>query len=214
MLTASEHDRRVLQERLQSTRQTLAESKKQCVDQQERLNALTREHEESEVRRSEVENQIKDLNTVCTQHQEAETSGLERIQKLQEEKRVLQERITGLQRAIAQLDSEKRETERGAVRLEKDKNALQKTLDKVERERLKTEEEAVRLVENRGVMDRSMRDMESELEDTKKTCHALQAQLADTEQVNAQRLIDITTRHRQESELEMERLRTAQIQSE
>ena len=44
---------------------------------------------------------------------------------------MLQERITGLQRAIAQLDSEKRETERGAVRLEKDKNALQKTLDKV-----------------------------------------------------------------------------------
>ena len=43
---------------------------------------------------------------------------------------------------------------------------------------------------------------------------ALQAQLSDTEQVNAQRLIDITTRHRQESELEMERLRTAQIQSE
>ena len=54
-----------------------------------------------------------------------------RIQKLQEEKRILQERITGLQRAIAQLDSEKRETQRGAVRLEKDKNALQKTLDKV-----------------------------------------------------------------------------------
>lgn len=65
------------------------------------------------------------------QHQENETVGLERNQKLQEEKRILQERITGLQRAIAQLDSEKRETQRGAVRLEKDKSALQKTLDKV-----------------------------------------------------------------------------------
>ena len=68
---------------------------------------------------------------MITQHQEAEASGLGRIQKLQDEKRILQERITGLQRAIAQLDSEKRETLRGAARLEKDKTALQKTLDKV-----------------------------------------------------------------------------------
>ena len=68
---------------------------------------------------------------MCSQRQQSESSALERIDKLQEEKRVLQERITGLQRAIAQLDSEKRETQRGAVRLEKDKNALQKTLDKV-----------------------------------------------------------------------------------
>ena len=42
----------------------------------------------------------------------------------------------------------------------------------------------------------------------------MQQQLSDTEQANAKRLIEITTRHRQESELEIERLRTAQIQSE
>ena len=42
----------------------------------------------------------------------------------------------------------------------------------------------------------------------------MQQQLSDTEQCNAKRLIEITTRHRQESELEIERLRTAQIQSE
>jgi len=43
----------------------------------------------------------------------------------------LQERITGLQRAIAQIDAEKKESQRGASMLEKDKNALQNTLDKV-----------------------------------------------------------------------------------
>lgn len=67
------------------------------------------------------------------QHKESEANALERIQKLQDEKRVFQERITGLQRAIAQLDAEKRETERGAVRLEKDRSALKKTLDKVKK---------------------------------------------------------------------------------
>ena len=42
----------------------------------------------------------------------------------------------------------------------------------------------------------------------------LRGQLADTEQANAQRLIDLANRHRQESELEIERLRTAQLQAE
>ena len=68
---------------------------------------------------------------MLAQHKEAEVGFNERIQKMQDEKKVLQERITGLQRAIAQLDAEKRETERSAVRLEKDRTALKKTLDKV-----------------------------------------------------------------------------------
>jgi len=84
----------------------------------------------------------------------------------------------------------------------------------VERERLKTEEESMRLVEDKGVLDRSVRDLELELEDSRKTIQAMQQQLSDTEQSNAKRLIEMSSRHRQESELEIERLRTAQIQSE
>lgn len=52
-------------------------------------------------------------------------------QKLQEDKHLLQERLGSLQRALAQLESEKREAERSSLRLEKDKTALKKTLDKV-----------------------------------------------------------------------------------
>lgn len=42
-----------------------------------------------------------------------------------------QERVTGLQRAIAQLDAKKRETERAAQRLEKDKSLLKKSMHTV-----------------------------------------------------------------------------------
>ena len=42
-----------------------------------------------------------------------------------------QERVTGLQRAIAQLDAKKRETERAAQRLEKDKSLLKKSMQTV-----------------------------------------------------------------------------------
>lgn len=43
----------------------------------------------------------------------------------------MQERLGSLQRALAQLEAEKREVERSALRLGKDHVALRKTLDKV-----------------------------------------------------------------------------------
>lgn len=43
----------------------------------------------------------------------------------------LEERLRSLQRAVALLETEKRDAERQAVRLEKDKSALRNTLDKV-----------------------------------------------------------------------------------
>lgn len=65
------------------------------------------------------------------QRQEAEAAALHTAQKLQDERRLLQERLGGLQRALAQLEAEKREAERSALRLEKDRVALKRTLDKV-----------------------------------------------------------------------------------
>lgn len=49
----------------------------------------------------------------------------------QAERAAVEERLRGLQRAVAMLETEKKDAERQAVRLEKDKNALRNTLDKV-----------------------------------------------------------------------------------
>ena len=49
----------------------------------------------------------------------------------QTERTAAEERLRALQRAVAMLETEKRDAERQAVRLEKDKNALRSTLDKV-----------------------------------------------------------------------------------
>lgn len=65
------------------------------------------------------------------QHQESEAVARRSLQKVQEEKRLFQERLSSLQTALAQIESEKREAERTSRRLEKDKIALRKTLDKV-----------------------------------------------------------------------------------
>lgn len=52
-------------------------------------------------------------------------------QSAQTERAAVEERLRGLQRAVAMLETEKKDAERQAVRLEKDKNALRNTLDKV-----------------------------------------------------------------------------------
>lgn len=68
---------------------------------------------------------------VLRQRQEGEAMALRSVQKLQEERRLLQERLSSLQRVLAQLEAEKREVERSALQLDKDRVALRKTLDKV-----------------------------------------------------------------------------------
>ncbi|KAL5014639.1 hypothetical protein ScPMuIL_008909 [Solemya velum] len=59
-----------------------------------------------------------------------------------------------------------------------------------------------------------MQRFEDENGELAKHIQELQSQLAEAEQQHAQRLIDLTTRHRAETEMETERLRTAQLQAE
>ena len=68
---------------------------------------------------------------MLVQRQEQEQELNQRIQKGQVEKQALSERCASLQRALGSLETEKRQMQHSAVRLEKDKSALKKTLDKV-----------------------------------------------------------------------------------
>lgn len=71
------------------------------------------------------------LPQVLRQRQEGEAAALRTVQKLQDERRRLQEHLGSLQRSLAQLEAEKREVERSALSLEKDRVALKRMLDKV-----------------------------------------------------------------------------------
>lgn len=71
------------------------------------------------------------LLQVLRQRQEGEAAALHTVQKLRDERRLLQERLDSLQAELAQLEAEKREVERSALRLEKDRAALRRMLDKV-----------------------------------------------------------------------------------
>ncbi|KAL8563296.1 hypothetical protein ACOMHN_063958 [Nucella lapillus] len=84
----------------------------------------------------------------------------------------------------------------------------------VEREKLRTEEIATKTLYDRSAFDRITQRLEEDNEALKLQLQQLQSQLADAEQRHAQRLVDLNTRHRAETEMEMERLRSSQIQAE
>ena len=84
----------------------------------------------------------------------------------------------------------------------------------VQREQLKGEEFMNRSVLERTTLDRTLVKLEEDNNDLTRQMQALQQQLAALEQEHSQRLIDLTTRHRHETEMETERLRSAQVQAE
>ncbi|KAK3104963.1 hypothetical protein FSP39_014171 [Pinctada imbricata] len=151
---------------------------------------------------------------MLVQRQEREQELNQNIQKISAEKQELHEKVQALARSLANIETEKSEMERSTVRLEKDKSALKKTLDKVEREKIRTEEIASKSSYERESLDRTLQRLDEDNQELQKQVQQLQAQLAEAEQQHAQRLIDLTTRHRAETEMETERLRSAQLQAE
>ena len=112
VVTASEQDRIVLSERLEAAKGAITELKKQLGSQGEKVSGLNRVNEDSELRRLELETQIKTNKQVSvffpkslgfflkfqkiTEFQMLdasrtnETAAAEKISKLQEGKKVLQ----------------------------------------------------------------------------------------------------------------------------
>ncbi|CAF5183418.1 unnamed protein product, partial [Rotaria magnacalcarata] len=166
-------------------RSQVGELKKQNHELLERVHHLQNEITDSDMRRHELENQLRNTNTLLVQRQESEQEAIQKISILAADRQAVQEKNALLQRQLGNLDLEKREAERSKLRLEKDKNVLKKTLDKVERERVVTED--IIRSWDRAEFDRQYRRIEEENLALHKQVEHLQAALNESEQQHAQR---------------------------
>merc|ERR1712187_496923 len=71
-----------------------------------------------------------------------------------------------------------------------------------------------RLTTEKTGLDTTVKGIETELSALQKRTHELEALLADQEQGHARRILELTSRHRQEADAKMERLRSAHAQAE
>lgn len=163
-----------------------------------------------ELQRGDAEGQLQQLQ----QRQEGEAMALRSVQKLQEERRLLQERLGSLQRALAQLEAEKRDLERSALQFDKDRVALRKTLDKVEREKLRSHEDTLRLNAERGRLDRTLTGAELDLAEAQQQIQHLEAQVDVALEGNHNPVQPEAGEQQLELQQEVERLRSAQVQTE
>ena len=80
--SASENDRRILQEKLDASREGLNEVKKQNHSLIEKVQSLSAENGELQLRNSEIEGQLRQANTLLCQRQEGEQELMQQINKL------------------------------------------------------------------------------------------------------------------------------------
>ncbi|CAL8079433.1 unnamed protein product [Calicophoron daubneyi] len=213
-LANSEQDRRMSQERLENTRSLLHEHKHQNQQLNDRLQMLQAELTEADVRRGELESQNRQIGSMLNKRQESEQELNKQLQQVAKDRQELQERLASTQRNLAEAEAERDQLILASTNLEKDRHTLRRHLEKAEKEKMQQDE-----IMNRGNLDRTeleltLRRLEEENNDQKRQVHFLQARLNELEQMHAQRLADVASRQRAETELEMERLRNNQTQAE
>jgi rootletin len=84
----------------------------------------------------------------------------------------------------------------------------------IEREKLESDEINSRLRDDRERLDRSAASFEQESNDLQRQLQSTNQQLGEAEQGHARKLVELTSRHRQEIEMESERSRLSQGQLE
>ncbi|XP_061744407.1 rootletin [Nerophis ophidion] len=204
-VTASEHDRRLLQDLLDKSRDALSESKKLNHSLTERAQNLQRAHEDAELRNSALEKHKQALHqSLKLRQEEAEATARESADQLES-------KVEHLQGSLHKMQQEKANVEKALARLGKDKSALRKMLEKAEADSLKAREaESLRT----EVAGQALAGMERQLAERQDQVTALQARISQLEHTHTQRLLEVTVRHHQELDAETACLRGAQLQAE
>ncbi|CAH8827889.1 unnamed protein product [Trichobilharzia szidati] len=213
-LTNSENDRRILQERLDNTRSVLHEQKHQNQQLNDRIQSLQAELSDAELRRGELEGQIRQTNNMLDKRQENEHELNKQLQTLLKERQELLERVSCLQRNLTDVENMRDQLMRSSNHLEKDRHNLRRHLEKAEREKQQNEEIVNKSNLDRTELEITLRRLEEENSDRRKQIQFLQSKLVEMEQAHSKHLNELASRHRAESELEMERLRCSKAQAE
>ncbi|KAH8850723.1 Rootletin [Schistosoma japonicum] len=213
-LANSEHDRRIIQERLDNTRSVLHEQKHQNQQSNERILSLQNELSDAELRRGELENQIRQTNNMLDKRQESEQELNKQLQAILKERQELFERVSCLQRNLTDVENMRDQLMRSSTHLEKDRHNLRRHLEKAEREKQQNEEIVNKSNLDRTELEITLRRLEEENSNRRKQIQYLQSKLVEMEQAHSKHMNELASRHRAESELELERLRCGKAQAE
>ena len=168
-MTASEHDRQLLEERLGHVRLSSEDLKKKQATLSERLTNKNRHNEDLDLKQQELEGVIKHLTADLENKKQVEDQLRGRVSKLTDERKSLAERVTGLQRAVTQLASEKQNEHKDFKRSAKENMKLKKAMDDLEKGKGSTEEVLNKISVERAELEHQLLVNKQELKDASDT---------------------------------------------
>ncbi|KAA3675572.1 rootletin [Paragonimus westermani] len=189
----SDQERRLLQERLETTRSNLDDTKAQLQDATERLQELQLETSDGAIRRAELESQLRQLTNMSSDSQQLNMDLQNKIAKLQSDGRLC---------VIQLLDHPLRFHRHSLVE------------SKIDRDRIQQQELCSKLQTENKELLQSTRRLEEENLDLRRDLQKLQAFKTQREETQAARLVEVNTKQRLEAENEMEQQRSALAQAE
>jgi chromosome segregation ATPase len=213
-LTGLEHEKQLLNDRLEHTRLSNENIKKQNVALTERLGSKSTALDNNELKKQSMEGIIKHQTTELENRRLAEEQLKNKISKLTEERKSLAERVTGLQRAVSQLAAEKQNEHDLYKKHSRDAKQLRKNVDEAEKERLNADKTSVKLVEDKSVLEQRLLTANHEIKDLRDLCAKLELQIQDTATIYERRLEDQTERYRRDMEIELDRVRGVMVQQD
>jgi len=165
-------------------------------------------------KRQELESILKHLSADFELKKQTEDQLRQRINKLQDERKTLAERVTGLQRAVQTLASEKQQEHKDLKRHARENNKLKRTIDGIEREKEKSDQAMLKTGMDKQELEGKILSMGQELKDSIDTAKKLEMQLENTKKLYEKRMLDQSERFKREMELEMDRFRVVSMQNE
>merc|ERR1711972_961536 len=188
--------------------------KKKQATLAERLVNKNRQNEDLNLKQLELEGVIKGLNADLENKKQVEEQLRQKIAKLSEERKALAERVTGLQRAVTQLASEKQVEHKDFKRSAKENSKLKKVVDELEKDKGLTDESLARLSADKTELEHQLMVNKQELKDANDTIKKLEVQIISADKIFERRLADQNERFRRDMEIELERVRVVGLQND
>lgn len=209
-----EKDKDSLQLALQEQKSSSSNLKRECQFLNEKIVHLQKEFSTSESKSRELEERLKNNSKNVPKRDDSERELINEISGAREERKMLREEVEKLRQSLNASETIKIQVEKSRTKLERENFTLQKILEKSEKDKMRTEEFSSMSRYEKTNLGKSLKVLEQDNVDLQRKVQSLQAKLAELEQHHSQRLKELKNLQHQEVAMELERVRTAQMQAE
>ncbi|VDD96883.1 unnamed protein product [Enterobius vermicularis] len=203
-----------LENELISMRSEVREYKQRIQDLNLRVTELQRQLQDAHNEKNRLEDRIRNLEDNLSKHKSNERDLRQQLDVANNERKMLQKELEELRARIAKLDEDKRRVSQLFEVTKRERTTFIKKVEMLESEKRRTDEAIRETALQREAIEKSLNAMERENKELYRNCAKLQQQIAQLEMENGSRIMDLTSRQREEQEKQIQRMQAEKIQIE